>query len=83
MLAIVLILVVIGCLLQDIVIRNLSRRIKILEEYYAESFKKILENSYDIKRLYEMFETQTKINDNINMLLDKNFKDTKETENEK
>lgn len=73
MLTIVLILVVIGCVLQDIAIRNLIKKVERLEEYYAESFKKILGNSYDIKRLFEMFETQVKIND----------KDNKETKNEK
>lgn len=65
-------------------IRYLSKRIKKLEELYCDSFKSILKNNLDIKNLYEMFNIQVEINDEIrNCVTKKTTKAKKEKNNEK
>lgn len=66
-------------------IRYLSKRIKKLEELYCDSFKSILKNNLDIKNLYEMFNIQVEINDEIRNCVTKKTttKAKKEKNNEK
>lgn len=65
-------------------IRYLSKRIKKLEELYCDSFKSILKSNLDIKNLYEMFNIQVEINDEIrNCVTKKTTKAKKEQNNGK